>query len=147
MGNRGIDRGVGQGIGGGRPRTELTVMQKAEIEPLAATLNQEQIADYLGIPARTFRSILARDDEVSAAYKRGRAKSVENVGRGLLQRALNGDGPAQMFYLKTQAGWRETNKHEVEATVVDQEVPDIRQLARAILAVLGDVTFGDAKEE
>jgi len=103
---------------GGRPRTELTESQVAELETLAAVLNQDQIADYMGIPARTLRAIFARDEFVSAAYKKGRAKAIGRVSQSLLRSATDGNTTAQIFYLKTQAGWKET---ETEA----QDLPPV----------------------
>ena len=60
---------MARGEGGGRPRTELTPEQIREVETLAAVLNQQQIADYLGIPHRTFQAILERDDDLSPDRK------------------------------------------------------------------------------
>lgn len=87
---------------------ELTDEQVMQVEALAAYLTQEQIADYLGIAERTFRGILGRDHRVLAAYKKGKAKAIGKVAHGLLQQAISGDKTASIFYLKTQAGWRET---------------------------------------
>lgn len=92
---------------GGRPKTELDEEQIREIETLAAVLNQDQIADYLAIPARTLRAIISRDENVSAAYKKGRAKAIGRVSQSLLRSATEGNTTAQIFYLKTQAGWKE----------------------------------------
>ena len=103
---------------GGRPRTELTEGQIAELETLAAVLNQDQIADYMGIPSRTLRAVLSRDELVSAAYKKGRAKAIGRVAQSLLRSATDGNTTAQIFYLKTQAGWKET---ETEA----QDLPPV----------------------
>lgn len=103
---------------GGRPRTELTEAQITELETLAAVLTQDQISDYMGIPSRTLRAIMARDDSVSAAYKKGRAKAIGRVAQSLLRSATEGNTTAQIFYLKTQAGWKET---ETEA----QDLPPV----------------------
>lgn len=97
---------------GGRPRIELTKKQKGEMETLASVLSTEQIADYLGIGRSTFFEILDRDPEVSGLYKKGRAKAVGLVAQNLLQKARSGDLGAQIFYLKTQAGWKETQRLE-----------------------------------
>jgi hypothetical protein len=97
---------------GGRPLTILTTEQKSEIETLASVLNTEQIADYFGIGRSTFFEILDRDAEVSGLYKKGRAKAVAFVAQNLMQKARSGDLGAQVFYLKTQAGWKETQKLE-----------------------------------
>jgi len=84
-----------------------------QVEALAAYLSSEQIADYFGIGRRTFYSIMKRQPEVSARYKKGRAKAIGMVAHGLLADARAGNLTAKMFYLKTQAGWRETSRHEV----------------------------------
>ena len=96
----------------GRRPIELGDAQRREVETLAALLNQEQIADYLGICRRTFQAILERDEEVAARYKRGKAKAIAHVANGLLQKARSGDTASSIFYLKTQAGWRETERLE-----------------------------------
>jgi hypothetical protein len=113
-----------QGDGGGRPRTELTPEQIREVETLAAVLNQQQIADYLGIPHRTFQAILERDDDVSASYKRGRARAIGSVSQSLLKSAREGNTTAQIFYLKTQAGWRETAADHAELPPLTINVVD-----------------------
>ena len=94
----------------------LTDHQVAEVETLAALLNQDQIADYFGISRRTFQNILERDEEVVARYKRGKAKAIAHVANGLLQKARSGCTTSSIFYLKTQAGWRETERiaHSIE---------------------------------
>lgn len=92
----------------GRPRIVLSETQCQEVETLAALLSQDQIADYLGIARNTFRAICEREPEVLARYKKGKAKAIAHVANGLLQKARSGDTTSVIFYLKTQAGWRET---------------------------------------
>ncbi len=91
----------------GRPPITLTAAQCHEVETLAALLSQDQIADYFGIARNTFRAICERDGEVFAHYKKGKAKAIAHVANGLLQKARAGDTASSIFYLKTQAGWRE----------------------------------------
>jgi transcriptional regulator with XRE-family HTH domain len=90
-----------------RPRKTLTPKQLDEVETLAAVLSQEQIADYFGMARNTFAQIMERQPEVFERYKKGRAKAISDVGGGLLMRAREGDTASAIFYLKTQAGWRE----------------------------------------
>ena len=97
---------------------ELDDHQKAEVESLAALLNQDQIADYFGISRTTFHMIRQRDPEVDARYKKGKAKAIAYVANGLLQKARAGDTTSSIFYLKTQAGWRET-------THLEHSVPEV----------------------
>jgi hypothetical protein len=92
---------------GMRPFT-LTDAQKAEVETLAAVLTAEQVADYFGIGRRTFYSMMERDEEIAARYKRGKAKAIGVIAQGLINKARSGDTTSMIFFLKTQAGWRET---------------------------------------
>ena len=89
------------------------VLDKSEIalvEKLAGVLTYEQLADLFGIAQRTFDNIRERQPEVNAAYKRGRAEIIGKIGQSLVQDALDGDTTSRIFFLKTQAGWRETAK-------------------------------------
>ena len=111
----------------GRPQINLSPEQVVEVETLAALLSQEQIADYFGIGRRTFRAICARDEEVLVRYKRGKAKAIAHVANGLLQKARAGCKTSSIFYLKTQAGWRETAE-------VEHNGPGITHISREIVS-------------
>ena len=91
----------------------------SQVEALASVLTTEQIADYFGIGRTTFYEVMKRQCEVSERYKKGRAKAIGNIAKGLLQKAQGGDNTAMIFYLKTQAGWKET-------TVVQNENKDVK---------------------
>lgn len=101
----------------GRPPVELTEDQIREVQTLAAVLNTAQIADYLGVSHVTFKAIRERDERVSFAYKNGKAKAIASIGGNLITSAKKGNTAAQIFYLKTQAGWSE--KHEIDHTSSD----------------------------
>jgi len=122
-----------------RKPIELTEDQKREVETLAALLNQDQIADYLGISRTTFHEMRARDPDVAERYKRGKAKAIAHVANGLLQKARNGDTTSAIFYLKTQAGWRETDRLEHTGpdggpvTSIVREIVDPREKLRKFL--------------
>ena len=90
----------------------LTDAQKAEVETLAAVLTAEQVADYFGIGRRTFYSMMQRDEEIAARYKKGKARAIGAIAQGLINKARSGDTTSMIFFLKTQAGWRETSKIE-----------------------------------
>jgi hypothetical protein len=96
-----------------RPRKDLTKEQIAQVEALAAFLTQEQIADYFGIGDRTLRRKFSEEPEVLAAYARGRAVAFREVAGNLVNQAREGNVRAAEFYLKTQAGWKETQSHEI----------------------------------
>lgn len=90
-----------------KPRV-LTEEELAQVEALASVLTTEQIADYFGIGRTTFYEIMDRQEGVSERYKRGRVKAIGTVGRNLVKKAMSGDNASAIFYLKTQAGWRES---------------------------------------
>ena len=97
----------------GRSSISLTQEQVAEVETLAAVQTSEQIADYLGIGRRTFYDLMARDETIAARYKRGRAKAIGAIAQSLITKARSGNIAAMIFFLKTQAGWRETAQVEL----------------------------------
>jgi len=101
-----------QGDGGGRPPVVFDEAQTAQVEALAAVLSKGQMADYFGISETTLREVEARQPEVSDAYKRGKAKAIGNVAKNLISQAQTGNMTAAIFYLKTQAGWKETQVNE-----------------------------------
>mgnify|MGYP003365755402 CR=1 FL=1 len=104
-----IKRGVGQGVGGGRKEKTISDEQLDLVEKLAAILSTDQIADMLGMSRTRFYEIRKENEKVDERYKKGRAKAIAGVAGGLLKDAIDGDMTARIFYLKTQAGWKETS--------------------------------------
>ena len=90
------------------PFRTLSNAQRAEVETLAAVLNAQQMADYFGIGRTTLFAIMQREPEIAERYKRGKAKAVGAIAQSLIQKARSGDTACMIFYLKCQAGWRET---------------------------------------
>ena len=78
---------------------------------------------------------------------RGMALTHYKVGDSLVQNALNGDVAAQIFYLKTQCGWKETQV--VENRGVDYDRMSEEELIRSIaerankLGVKIDMSIGE----
>lgn len=121
----------------GRPKKVLTDKQRGEIETLAAFLSIEQLADYFGIGRTTFYALAEKDPEILEHYKRGKSKAIAHIAQGLIQKARAGDTTSAIFFLKTQARWRETERHEItgadggplelsriERVIVDKVKPD-----------------------
>ena len=96
-----------QGDGGGRPLVVFDYEQIKQVEKLASVLSKGQMADYFSISETTLREIESRQPEVSDAYKKGKAKAIGNVASNLITQAQTGNVAAAIFYLKTQAGWKE----------------------------------------
>ena len=118
---------------GGRPATVLNDEQLAQVEALASFLTLDQIADYFCIGRTTFHRIMERQEEVSVRYKKGRTNAIGTVAKSLIQQAREGNITAQIFYLKTQGGWKEGNQLEIEVKK-EQKLPSLSEL------------FGDATE-
>lgn len=122
---------------GGRPPTVFDDdEQLVQIGALAAFLSLEQIADFFGITRPTLNAIMERQPEVSLQYKKGKATAIGKVAKGLLQKAIDGDTSCAMFYLKTQAGWKETQ-------VVDNTSSDGSMTPRQITRVIIDPEKND----
>tara|TARA_R110000796_G_scaffold11776_3_gene39561 strand:- start:3374 stop:3763 length:390 start_codon:yes stop_codon:yes gene_type:complete len=123
-----------QGISAaGRPLITLDEQQINEVETLAAVLTTDQIADYFGISRKTFYNIMERDKAIFTRYKKGKAKAIGSIAGGLLNKARNGDLGAQVFFLKTQGGWKDT-------TAVEHTSPDGSMTPTKIERIIVDPT-------
>lgn len=107
---------------GGRPLVVFGDEQIAQVEALAAVLNQTQLSDYFGISHTTFIEVCKRQEDVSLAYKRGRAKAVNDIGGSMLKQAKEGNTSAAIFYLKTQAGWKEQDNQGKEPQPINIQI-------------------------
>lgn len=72
-------------------------------------MTQEQCAKLVGISCPTFRA----QPDAKAAFEEGKAETIAKVAGSLVKKALGGDTTSAIFYLKTQAGWKETNVSEL----------------------------------
>lgn len=111
-----------------RPKKTLTAEQMVQLEALAAYLTIEQIADYFGFSDDTLRRRMSEDAEVLRAYKKGKQRTVASIANNLVQKAREGDNACMFFFLKTQAGWRET--HELDHKSSDGSMSPKRELTR-----------------
>lgn len=86
----------------------------ALVESMAAAgLTNDQMAAILGVHEKTFRRALKKNKKAQAARDAGQATAIYNVAGKLYDMAVSGKNPAAtFFYLKTRAGWRETNRME-----------------------------------
>ena len=98
-----------QGDGGGRPPVVFDSDQIAQVRALASVLTKSQMADYFGISENTLRAVEDRQPEVSEAYKKGRSEAIFDISQNLMSQARDGNTTAAIFFLKTKAGWRETD--------------------------------------
>ena len=85
-----------------------------KIEDLASKgLRKEVIANSLGFSLSTFERREKDDEAISFAFKKGRAKAIEEVSSVALEMALSGKHPNMtMFWLKVHAGWENEKDQE-----------------------------------
>lgn len=85
---------------------------RAKVESLAAVgTRYEDIALYLGITRPTL------DKYYKEELKIGTIKANAAIANTLYKQALDGNTTAAIFWLKTRAGWRETQHVEMSANV------------------------------
>lgn len=75
-------------------------------------LTNMQISHYYGHTTEQWRIRLKRNPELDMAMKQGKAHSIKKVSSKLWEWIEKNDKASIMFYLKTQAGWRETGTSE-----------------------------------
>jgi hypothetical protein len=85
----------------------FTKKELLEVEKIAGYMTTDQIGDFFGMSRTGFYNLRERQPEVSERYKKGRAKLASQIGGKLTLQARKGDTASQIFYLKTQCGWRE----------------------------------------
>ena len=93
-----------------KPKIQIDL---AKVESLAANgLTDEQIASALGISRTTLANRKRENEQFVQAIKRGKAKGIALVTNKLMESIKGGNMTAMIFFLKTQAGWKETNVQE-----------------------------------
>lgn len=103
-----------QGEGGGRKPRVFSEEDIKQVYLLAARLTKTQLADYMGVSFSTFREIEKRQPEVAIAYQKGKAQQIDEVAGHLLEQCRKGNITAIIFYLKTQAQWKEEQEETKE---------------------------------
>lgn len=132
----------------GRHALELTPEQIAEVETLAAVLSAAQIADYFGIGRTTFFAMVRSNAAIAERYKKGKARAIGAIAQSLISKARAGDTASMIFYLKTQAGWRETLKVKHHEEEWREEKLDLTTLSDAeLMRMLGVIDNAIALEE
>jgi len=75
-------------------------------------LTQTQVARCLGISEAWLKIQRKEHPEFDEAYQQGRSEACEEVTGKLFELIRKGDRASIFFYLKTQMGWRETERIE-----------------------------------
>ena len=107
-------------MGAGRPEIEIDLKQ---VEKLAAIgLNEQQVADSLGICGDTMRSRKSKYPEFIEALKRGKAKGIATVANNLFEQSKDGNVSAGIFFMKNRAGWSDKQDIHQETKVTYPKV-------------------------
>ena len=86
-----------------KPYIKYSPEVAAKIEHLAALgMTQADVGYILGFSEDTISR------HYPEAWAKGKAVAKAKVAGKLFEKAMSGDGASIFFYLKTQAGWRET---------------------------------------
>lgn len=130
MGNyvRVASKNGNQGNGGGQKPRILTEEEIKKVEELAPFLTVSQLGDYLKICYNTFKNVMKRQPEVGEIYKKSRSKKIQSSVKTLFE--IMSDNTidqrtrltAVIFHLKTQGGWRETDKRDPRVDVLCEKM-------------------------
>jgi len=112
-----------------------TEKSRAEVLALAGFgTRHEDIATYIGVTKKTLYKNYREELDTGAI------KANSAVARTLYKLAIDGDSRSCMFWLKTRAGWRETDRHEITGAEGTPFMPPV------IRVVFGDDSESDAGE-
>lgn len=86
-------------------------------EPTDATRQAVQLHATVGTPQETIAAVLGIDPKTLRLHYRdeldlSKARATATIGGALFNKAKSGDTAAMIFWMKTQAGWRETTHIE-----------------------------------
>ena len=123
----------------GRPPYIKTDEDAKTVEALAiAGVKQSLIADIVKISEPTLRKNFRKELDTSKA----RANAI--ISQALFKKAKDGNVVAQIFWLKTQAGWKEKNAIELTGKDGDKLFTEERQLIE-IRKIFDEIDFVKSK--
>ena len=123
----------------GRPEYQKTDEDAKNVEALTiAGVPQKLVSKILKISEPTLRKHYR--DELDTS----KAKANAVISQALFKSAKDGNITAQIFWLKTQAGWRETNYHELTGKDGDKLFDEPKQLIE-IRRVFDEINFTKPK--
>jgi len=124
-------------------------MPRHEHEPTKATREVVKLHTMVGTDQRVIADILDIDPKTLRKHYRAeldqsKAKANATIGGALFNKAKSGDTTAMIFWMKTQAGWRE--RQEIDHTSSDGSMTpmplDMTKLPPEVLEAI--VKAGDA---
>jgi hypothetical protein len=103
----------GSNGGGGRrvPNPFKTDKDFEKLKSLAASgIRNDDIAAIHNMGKTRFYELMKEEPRIKQALENGRGVALYNVAQSLYDKATKGDLTAQIFYLKTQGGWRDKSE-------------------------------------
>lgn len=112
----------------GRPaELQITEQLIKDAEALSGRgLTRKQVADYFGISERWLYAKMNEFPDLKLALTKGKAKTIALVAGKLIEQVKSGDTKAMMFYLKTQAGWRDVSTIVIEQDPSSDDDDDLK---------------------
>jgi hypothetical protein len=125
----------------GKPAHEPTKLT-TELVTLHATMGTPQslIADLLDIDDKTLRKYYRKELDQSLA------KANATIGGSLFNNAKNGNTAAQIFWMKTRAGWREKDREE-EKDITPKPLEVTFNVLPAVAEITVTTGAGDGKSK
>lgn len=122
-------------------------------EPTKATRDTVQMHTLVGTPQIVIADVLNIDVKTLRKWYRAeldlaKAKANATIGGALFNKAKSGDTTAMIFWMKTQAGWREKqdlNHVSEDGSMTPKPALDVSKLSTAALEELVNATNTDAK--
>lgn len=116
-------------------------------EPTRATRELVQLHAMIGTRQETIAEIIGIDPKTLRKYYRdeldqSKAKANATIGGALFNKARSGDTTAMIFWMKTQAGWRETQ--QIDHTTKGESLNRPGTATAAMAAFLDADTDDDA---
>jgi hypothetical protein len=92
----------------GRPKFEPAEKQRAQVAALVACgVPRAQVATFIGVDNKTLTKYFRKE------LKEAKHLANSRIATTLYQKALAGDVVCMLFWLKCQANWKESSRHEL----------------------------------
>jgi len=102
---------------------EPTEVTRAQVSSLSAFgVSQEDICKVIGVSINTLYKYYREELDTAAT------KAIGQVAQSLFKQAMAGNVTAQIFFLKTRAGWREKSDLNVVSEDGSMSPPDVIEL-------------------
>lgn len=118
---------------------EPTDLDMKNAEKLGGYLKQDQLALFYGCTVSQLRGAFKRHPELRIRYDKADSAVKAEVAQALVQKALDGHVTAMIFYLKTQAGWWDTQKIEHTKPGSDEDAETAEKARRDVMERLAGI--------